>query len=827
MKKNYLKIAWRNLARNKVSSIINIGGLAIGLACVVFISLYISDELSYDRFFKNADRIFRVNTHELMANSEFTAGQTPPAVGAALVNNIPEIESYTRIYKPGDQIIHFVRNGQKGSLTEKSLLSVDSNFLQVFSYPLLAGDRAKCLNGPNSVVLTERAAKKYFGNTSPIGKNLVFDMYMKPFTVTAVLKDLPSQSSMQFDVLQSNLGMPPVKRFNWSWVWLQMDTYVKLRDNIATDDATIKKIETKFPAMIRVQAATAFKRIGQPFDAFIKKGGKYDLELQRLADVHLYSGNIGTMFITQSDIKYVYIFAAIGLFIILLACVNFMNLATAQSAKRAKEVGIRKVLGSVRKQLIAQFMAEALVYTLIAAFIAVIIVLLCLPAFNQLAAKSISLSDFFSLYSLAGLLALIIVTALLAGSYPAFFLTSFKPAAILRGSGDFKNSGGGFFTRNALVVFQFTISTVLIICTMIVYKQLLYNQSKDLGFNKENVLMIADADRLGNNEETFRQELLRLPEVANASISTSMPTKNLFTDYYVPESTGENVSTADKNISLTSFIVDEAYVPTLKLKMAEGRNFSRDFKDSASVILNENAVLQLGWKDPLGKSITYPGSNITNQKFKVIGVVKDFNAQSLHSPMIPFGLFYTTSKTYNIGTSYIAVRIKPGDYNKAISNIQSKWKSFMPDNPFEYSFLDQEFDALYSSDKTVGKVFSVFTFLSLTVACLGLLGLAMFTAERRTKEIGIRKVLGASVQSLVSMLSKDFLKLVIIASVIAFPLAWYAMSQWLQSFAYPTDVSWWIFALAGMATAIIALLTVSFQAIKAALTNPVKSLKTE
>ncbi len=825
MKTNYLKIAWRNLVRNKVSSIINIGGLAIGLACVIFISLYISDELSYDRFFKNADRIFRVNTHELMANSEFTAGHTPPPAGAALVNNIPGIESYTRIYMPGDQIIHFVRNGQKGSVTEKSLLSVDSNFLQVFSYPLLEGNRATCLNGPNSVVLTERAAKKYFGNTSPIGKNLVFDMYNAPFTVTAVLKNPPSQSSLQFDVLQSNVGMPPVKHFNWSWVWLQMGTYVKLRDNISTDDASIKNIEAKFPAMIKVQAATAFRRIGQPYDEFIKKGGKYDLELQRLTDVHLYSANIGSRFVVQSDIKYVYIFGAIGLFIILLACVNFMNLATAQSAKRAKEVGIRKVLGSARNQLIAQFMAEALVYTLIAAFIAIILVVVCLLAFNQLAAKSISLPAFFSFYSLAGLLLLVILTALFAGSYPAFFLTSFKPASILRGGGDFKNSGGGFFTRNALVVFQFTISTVLIICTMIVYKQLLYNQSKDLGFNKENVLMIADADRLGNNEETFRQELLRLPEVASASISTSMPTKNSFTDYYTPETTGENVSSADKNISLSSFIVDEAYVPTLKLKMAEGRNFSKDFKDSASVILNENAVTQLGWKDPIGKTITYPGGN--DVKFKVIGVIKDFNTESLHNPMTPFALFYTTSKTYNIGTSYIAVRIKPGDYSKAISHIQSKWKGFMPDNPFEYSFLDQEFDALYQTDQTVGKVFSVFTFLSLVVACLGLLGLAMYTAERRTKEIGIRKVLGASVQNVVSMLSKDFLKLVIIAAVIAFPLAWYAMSQWLQSFAYPTAVSWWVFALAGAATAVIALLTVSFQAIKAALTNPVESLRSE
>jgi len=824
MKRNYLKIAWRNLLRNKVSGIINVGGLAIGLACVMFISLYVKDELSYDRFFKNADRIYRVNTHEKIANDEFTAGHTPPPVGAALVSNIPEIESYTRIFMPGDQIIHFVHNGQKGSLTEKSLLSVDSNFLQVFSYPLVEGNRATCLNGPNSVVLTERAAKKYFGNTAAMGKNLVFDRYSTPFTVTAILKDLPAQSSLQFDVLQSNVGMPPVKHFSWSWVWLQMGTYVKLRDNIPNDEATIKHIETKFSSMIKVQAASAFKRIGQPFDEFIKKGGIYQLELQPLTAVHLYSSNIGSRFITQSDIKYVYIFSAIGLFIILLACVNFMNLATAQSAKRAKEVGIRKVLGSARNQLIVQFMAEALVYTLIAAVIAIVIVSLCLPAFNQLAAKSISLSAFFGFSSLAGLLWLVILTALLAGSYPAFFLTSFKPAVILRGNDAEKNAGGGFFTRNALVVFQFTISTVLIICTMIVYKQLLYNQSKDLGFNKENVLMIADADRLGKTEESFRQELLRLPEVANASVSTSMPTKNLFTDYYVPES-ADNVTTADKNISLSSFIVDEAFVPTMKLKMVAGRSFSKSFNDSASVILNQTAATQLGWNDPVGKSLTYPGGN--NVKFKVIGIVKDFNASSLHDPMAPFALFYTTSHTYTIGTSFIAVRIKPGDYNKAISNIQNKWKSFMPDNPFEYSFLDQEFDALYRTDQTVGQVFGVFTFLSLTVACLGLLGLAMYTAERRTKEIGIRKVLGASIQNIVSMLSKDFLMLVIIASVIAFPLAWYAMNRWLQSFAYPTAVSWWIFALAGVTTAVIALLTVSFQAVKAALTNPAESLKTE
>lgn len=824
MFKNYLRVTWRNVVRNKVSSIINIGGLAIGLACVLFIGMYVKDELSYDRFFKNADRIYRVNTHELMGNDEFTAGHTPPPVGQALVNNIPEIESYTRIYRPGDEIVHYVSRGQKSALTEKGLLSVDSNFLQFFSYPLVEGNKATCLNGPNSVVLTEKAAKKYFGNETAIGKNLVFDEYKTPFTVTAVVKDLPSQSSLQFDMLQSNVGMPPVKHFSWSWIWLQMGTYVKLKDNIPTDAATLQHIQAKFPAMIRQQAATAFKRLGKPFDEFIKKGGKYDIILQPLADVHLYSATIGNRFFAQGDIKYVYIFSAIALFIILLACVNFMNLATAQSAKRAKEVGIRKVLGSERKLLIYQFIAEALVYTLLAAVIAIAIVALCLPAFNQLSAKALNLAVFLNVSTWVGLFVLIGLTALIAGSYPAFYLTSFKPAAVLKGNGDVK-TGGGFFTRNVLVVFQFSVSTMLIICTIVVYKQLLFNQSKDLGYNKENILVVDNADRLGKSEESFRQELTRLPGVLTASISTSLPAGNLFTDSYIPEQEEKNATSPSKDIQLSSFIVDESFVPALKLKMLSGRNFSKAFTDSASVILNETAAKAMGWKDPLGKFITYPGGNDT--RFKVVGIVKDFNTESLHNIVLPFALFYTTSKTYNIGTSYIAVRLKPGDYGQAISGIQAKWKAFMSDNPLEYSFLDEDYDALYKADQTIGKVFSVFTFLSITVACLGLLGLAMYTAERRTKEIGIRKVLGATVQNVVAMLSKDFLKLVIIASIIAIPLAYYAMGQWLQDFAYKTDMNWWVFAGASVITLIIALATVSFQSIKAALMNPVRSLRSE
>jgi putative ABC transport system permease protein len=826
MIRNYIKTAWRNLVRNKVSSIINISGLAIGLACVMLIGMYVKDELSYDRFFKDANRIYRVNIHEKMANDEFVAGHTPPPVGLALQNNFPEIESYTRIYQPGDEIIHYLKNGRNAALTEKSLLSVDSNFLQFFNYQMIEGDRNKCLNGPNFVVLTQSAAKKYFGNVSPVGKNITFDEYSTPFTVTGVLKDLPEQSSLQFDMLQSNLGMPPVKHFNWSWVWLQMGTYVKLRANVPNSPTDIQRLQARFPAMVKVQAATAFRRIGQPFDEFVKKGGKYEVLLQPLADVHLYSKDIGTRYFVQGDIKYVYIFSAIALFIILLACVNFMNLATAQSAKRAKEVGIRKVLGSDRKQLIGQFLAESFLYTVFAALIAVAIVVLALPGFNNLAAKSLNMQALSQWQAWTGLIVLIILTALFAGSYPAFFLTSFKPASVLKGKADFKTSKTGFSTRNILVVFQFAVSATLIICTIVVYKQLIYNQSKDLGFNKENVLIVGDAERLGKNEESFKNEVLKLPEVANATVSTNLPASDkYFDDYYTPETTPENVSAPDKNLSISSYIVDEQFVPALKLHIISGRNFSKSFNDSASVILNETAVKQAGWKNPIGKSLVYPGGNYT--KFKVVGIVKDFNTQSLHDVITPWALFYTTSKTYSVNTSFVGVRLKPGDYARAVSKIQAVWKTFMPDNPFEYSFLDQQYDALYKTDQTIGKVFSVFTFLSIAVACLGLLGLAIYTTERRTREIGIRKVLGASVQNVTAMLSKDFLKLVVIASLIAFPVAWYAMNNWLQGFAYKTDISWWVFALStGIVTA-IALVTISFQSIKAAVANPVDSLRSE
>jgi putative ABC transport system permease protein len=823
MFRNYFKIGLRNLGRNKISSFINIAGLAIGITCVLFILFYVQDELRYDRFFKHADRIYEVNIEAKLWGQESLSGTTPPPIGAALANTFPEIETFTRMFSGGDEVVRFEENKQtENYFTERNIFGVDSNFLQVFNYKLLQGNAATCLLQPNSVVVTEQAVKKYFGNNNAIGKILLFDNDRKPFIVTGVLQNLPSQSTLQFDMLRPMASFPAVKQFSWSWVWQQMITFVKLRDKVANNPLAIQKLESRFPAMVKTQAVGAFKRVDFPLEEFEKRGAKYILHPQPLTAIHLHSAGIGSNFTTLSDIKYVYIFSVIACFIIILACVNFMNLSTAQSSKRAKEVGIRKVLGSVRIQLVKQFFTEAFIYTIIAAIIALLLVFVLMKPFNQLSGKELSFDLLFSNNNITYLFSLIIITGLLAGSYPSFYLTSFKPAAVLKGK-LLKSNAGNLFFRNGLVIFQFTISTALIVCTIIMFQQLQFTRSKNMGLNKENVVVIANSNRLGKGEETFRQQVSGLPGIKSTSITTSIPTKNLFTDGYVPVS-NNNEQTA-KDISLTSFIVDYDFVPTLQLQLLEGRNFSKDFSDSTSVIVNEAAVKQIGWKEPLGQYLKYPGGN--DQKFKVIGVVKDFNVESLHNAIIPFALFHSSSKTYDLGFSYIIARVEPGKTNNVINKLENKWKSFAPATPFDYSFLDEEFNALYQSDKRMGSVFGLFTMLSIFVACLGLFGLVTYTAERRTKEIGIRKVLGASVQGVVRLLSKDFLKLVFIAAIIAFPVAWWAMNKWLEDFVYRINISWEVFVASGLAVLLIAMVTVSVMAVKAAVANPVKSLRTE
>ena len=820
MIKNYFKTAWRNMLRNKTSSFINISGLSIGIACALLIVIFINNELNYDRFHKDADRTFQVVLNGNMNGQEFWAGNTPPPVGAALASNIPEIETYTRFYKPRDIVIRY----EEKFFTEKDVLAVDSNFLQVFDFKIIEGEVATALMKPGSVVMTEDMAKKYFGNEKAVGKTVSMNQDKKPFTVTAVIENIPSQSSIQFDFLAPVADFPVVKRFSWSWVWQQMNCYVKLKKNVPIDKESIRAIEAKFPAVVRVQAANGFRRIGKPFDEFIKSGGKWDFHLMPLTDIHLRSGTIGMRWLSHiSNIKYIYIFGSIALFIILLACVNFMNLSTAKASNRAKEVGIRKVTGSTKTQLVKQFLSEALLYSIISSAIAFALVILLLKGFSIVIDEPISFDSAFTPGIWLSLIGLTLLVGLLAGSYPAFYLTSFKPVLVLKGKNILAGSKKNLLIRNGLVVFQFTISTIMIVGTLVVLKQLKFFRNTDLGFDKENVLIISSSNRLGQSEESFRQSITQTPGILSASITTSIPSGSAFGDSYVPEP--EGVEETVKEINLSSFMVDESFIPTLDIKVLSGRNFSKEFSDSASVIVNQEALRQIGWKNPVGKWLDYPGGN--NVRFKVIGVVKNFNIESLQAAITPFVLFNTSSQTYDMGFSNIVAKIKSRDLPQVIDQLQGKWKSFVSAEPFDYKFLDTEFDAQYRSEQRLGSIFSIFASLSIFIACLGLFGLSAFMAERRKKEIGVRKVLGASVQSVVALLSKDFLKLTIIAAVIAFPVAWYFMNRWLEDFAYRINIGWTIFLVAGLSTLLVTSITISFQAISAAIANPVKSLRTE
>ncbi|WP_036156995.1 ABC transporter permease [Maribacter forsetii] len=824
MFKNNFKIAFRNAFRYKSNSIINISGLAIGLTCVILIALFVTDELSYDQFFNDADQVYRVNLNGKMGDDEFYAGYTPPPAGETLVANFPEIESYTRIYRPGVDVLEYANGDEKQTFNEENVYAVDANFLEVLSYPMLQGDSKNSLQEKNSVVVTKSIAKKYFGDVDPLGKILFYGNERKPLKVTGVLEDMSNlHASVKFDMLVPVSNFESVKRFNWSWVWLQVATYVKLTEKAASNPAAIAHLESQFPELIRVHAANAFDRIGQPYEEFLENGNKWDLHLQSLTDIHLHSGEIESVISEQNSIKNLYVFAVIAFFIIVLASVNFVNLATAQAAKRSKEIGIRKVLGSPRIQLIKQFLAEAIFYTVVSTILAVLLVWVLLPSFNQLAGKTISFHSIFENGIWVFIIALSLLTAFLAGIYPAFYLTSFKAVNVLKGISKVSNSKDSFI-RNGLVVFQFTVAIIMIIATSIVYLQLNYTQNRDLGYDKENLLVLQNTEKLNSSEESFRSELETLSEVKSASISSGMLTRNSFGDFYFPEALNSDNNIA-KDIILQSYLVDEHFISTLDLKLIEGRGFDTNFNDSLSVVLNEAAAKQIGWENPIGSMIQYPGGRM--ESYKVVGVLKDFNLESLHSHITPFALFSNTSGSYDTGVSYITLKVKSDNIGGLMSAIEKKWNVYQPTVPFEYSFLDDDLNAAYLSDQRQANLFGVFSFLTIFIACIGLLGLIAFTAQQKTKEIGIRKVLGASMIEIVQMLAREFVTVIIIAMLIATPVAWYFMDKWLQGFAYKIDIPWWVFLVSGGMALVIAMITMGFQAIKAAIVNPVKSLRTE
>ena len=801
MFKNYFIIAFRNLLSKKFYSIINILGLSIGLTSCILIFFYIYHELSYDTLHTKADRIYRVGLYGKISNQEIATTVTCPPLAFTAVEEFPEVENATRIF-------HFygnptIRYGET-VIAEEKVYFADSTFFDVFSFKLLEGNPATALTAPNSLVITEDVAQKYFGNEPALGKIVLVGDEKIPHEVTGILEKIPSNVHFRFNMLRSMASLELSR--DGDWFNNSFITYLLLHEG-----ASPASLKAKLPELVEKYVGPEIQRyMGISLETFSQQGNQYGYFLQPLLDIHLYS-NLKEELEPNGDITYIYIFAAIAFFIILLACINFMNLATARSANRAKEVGIRKTLGSLRSSLVWQFMTESVLLSLIATILAVVAASILLSPFNNIAGKDISGELFTTPWFLLSLLGLMLIVGMLAGSYPAFYLSSFRPVEVLKGKlkAGMKSSG----IRNMLVVFQFFISITLIICTLLVYKQLEYARKKNLGFEKENVVVIYGLQRLSDGQQTtFKQALLNQSQVVDASISTNIPPGSISTTIVRETATKED-------ISLYTYWVDYDYLPTMQIELLEGRNFSRSFStDTAAVLLNEAAVQAFGLEDPLNEEVVYVG---VNQPYKVIGVIKDFNFESLRKEIRPLALRLTTQG------ACLAARITSDNVPNTLTLIESIWDQHAPDESFQYAFLDENYDALFRAEQRLGKVFSIFTGLAIIVACLGLLGLAAFMAEQRTKEIGIRKVMGASVTNVILLLSKDFTKLVIIAFVLAIPVAYFIIKKWLEGFAFRTNIDPGVFLLAGISALLIAWFTVSWQSIKAALANPVDSLRNE
>lgn len=807
---NYVRVAVRNLFKHKSQAFLNIAGLAIGIASAIIILLYVGDEFSYDRFHKHADRIYRMNLSGNWLGDEVNSSTTPPPLADMMLTEFPEVAAATRIFPPGAQV---VRHGSD-SFTEQSILAVDSCFFDVFSFRLLEGNPATLLNERNNLVLTEQTAYKYFGEAGVMGKTLLIGDEREAFTITGIVADPPRNSHFDFDMLTSTAAYPVVKRFDWSWIWMQMVTYVRLQDN-----ASVAALQAKIPAMVKKHGQKVIERFsGMSFEQFERNGGQWNFVLQPLTDIRLHSQQYGNRLGSIGSIQTVYLLSGIALIIIVIASINFVNLFTARSANRAKEIGIRKVAGSNKQSLVVQFILESLLYSIVATLLALGTVELVLGSFSSLAGKSLALDFFDQAWLFFGVIILALAVGLMSGIYPAFYLTSFRPVEVLKG----KLSGGkkkGKF-RNTLVVIQFALSIGLLVCTFLVYDQLRFISEKDLGFNKKNILVISNTERLGNQEQTFKQSIVNLSQVQSASFASGLPAGNSFGDFYEPEASDI------RNFLLNSIKGDSDLLETLGIRLVAGRNFRKNYPaDQQSVLLNDAAVRRLGWDQPLGKTLVYPGHD--HQKLEVIGVVEDFHFFSLYQNIQPFGIFLFESDTYTLPTNYLAVRLRQGGMQQALERIEDIWRSFALDTPLEFSFLADDIDKQFSSAQRFGKVLTLFSALAVVVGCIGLFGLATFSAEQRTKEFGIRKVLGASPAALAFHLAGEFSKLVVVANLLAWPAAYFMMQRWLQNFAYRIDIDVLPFLLAASLALAVALLTVSLQASKAALANPVRALRYE
>ena len=816
MLKNYFKIAWRNLMKNKVFSFINIVSLAIGLTCCMLISLYLFNELSYDSYHKNGKYIYQLGTTFVKEGKEDRTANTPARMAIAMQQEFPEIDKATRLLKTfadDKTLLQYTdAAGSTHSFYESKGYLADSNFFQVLTYHFKEGNEATAMIEPNSVVLSEEIAKKIFGNESALDKVIHISSSTNgdhDFKVTGVF--IPNQLPTHIDA-----------RFFMSINGGDIQDYTRRHTDLASNNmfhtyfllkpgSDPKRLEAKFPAFIDKYAGKDLKAMG-----FYKKQF-----LTRIKDVHLFA-NTSSNVTPSGSVTYLYILASIALFTLIIACINFMNLSTARSSKRSTEVGVRKVLGAGRSSLIKQFLGESLIMALIAFVLSVFITYSLLPLFEQVSGKnlSFSLDHYWILLIVFFLLA--VFTGLLAGIYPAFYLSSFRPVRVLKGK--FTNSLAAISLRKTLVVVQFVISVVLIIASVVIGNQMKYMRSKDLGFEKEQQIIIplrsANAKKI---YPALKNELSRIPEIKSVGASLYYP--GIMNPSDMPLYKDGKTMNDAKRVFMNW--VDDGYLQTLNIKLLAGRYFSKDFPADTNyrMVLNERCIKQLEFKsaqEAVGKKVDIDWQGQT-YKWEIIGVVKDFNFQDLHSPIEPYGFQLNNNPQYN----YLIAHTNTHDIGNVLKSVSKNWNALNPNEPFEFSFLDQDFEKNYLAETRLSSIVSYFTIIAILISCLGLFGLATFSAEQRTKEIGVRKVLGASITNIVGLLSKDFLKLVAVAIVLASPIAWFVMYKWLQDFAYRVSIGWWMFLIAATLAIIIAFITISFQAIKVAIANPVKSLRTE
>ncbi len=802
-------IALRNINRNRLFSFINILGLSVGLACVFVILLYVRNEFSYDRYREGEKYIFRVALNRIYPDAQVKYPIIPHSVGPTMLQDFPEVEACTRILRfPGEVTF---RIGEK-SFNEPHVVAADSNLFNFFSIRLLMGDPDKVLRDPNEVLLSESTARKYFGGDEAVGKSLNVVGFQE-IMVAGVFEDLPENTHLKFDIVSSLKLMGFLNQP--SYVTFSTLTYIRL-----SDPDLAGMIEDRMPELIRTYGAGQIQAtMGVPYDDYIAAGNGYDYFLQPLRDIHLHSNMEGELK-PNGNYNYVLISISIAIFILILACINFMNLSTARSTERAKEVGMRKVVGSDRGLLIRQFLAESILITLISMIIAVLLAELMLPSFNHLARRNLSI-DFLDSFTLPVLLGFTLFVGLASGSFPALVLSAFSPTQVLKGK--FTASPGGRIVRNVLVVLQFTVSVFLISFTLLVYRQLNYLLRTDMGFDRQNVIVVEGAVP-PEQREPFKQEIEKFPWIEGTGASGTEITGGYYAGYMIQiEKYGSEVITS------RFMTVDEDFLSTMRIRLLQGRGFKRDYNDSLNVLINQKAVSDFNLAEPIGAKLIEPQQTEDGTELRewtVIGVVGDFHYTSLHDNMNSF-VIQSTGGPNGPFTRLLYIRINTRDLTMAVDELEKKWIEFYPERPFKYYFLEDNIGEMYSNDRTSGTLFSIFTLLAIIIACVGLFGLAAYMAEQKTKEIGIRKVNGASIQRIVLLVFSGFNRLILLSILISIPISLWAMNRWLNNFAYKTGVTFWIFILAGVLALGIAFLTVSFHAVRSANRNPAEILRYE